>query len=56
MSIVEATGVNKDVVLTTTEQCVYTLCVKLSGDSVIVKPGNNTIAYLVWKLGGGSGA
>lgn len=56
MSIVEATGLNKDAVLTTTEQCVYNLCVKLSGDNVIIKPSNNTVAYLIWKFTGGSGS
>lgn len=57
LSYVEASGISKDTVLTTTAQNVHNLTVKLSGDSVVIDPSStNTLAYIVWKFNGGSGA
>lgn len=57
MSYVEASGISKDIVLTTTAQNVYNLSVKLSGNDVVIDPSStNTLAYVVWKFNGGSGS
>jgi hypothetical protein len=55
LAYVEASGISKDITLSTTAQTVHNLSVRLSGDSVIIDPSStNTLAYVVWKFGGGS--